>query len=116
MSCNCKNGQSIDSMLENGGQTKNSVTQTVIKYALKILGFLILIAALPIINIYIVWLIFNMLILNKNIDVKPILLSLGKKFKQKDDDDDDDDDDYEDYKELTEDDVVLLDVEDITNK
>jgi hypothetical protein len=50
-----------------------------------------------------------MLVLNKNIDVKPILLSLGNKFKQKDEDDDE-------YNELTEDDVILLDVEDITNK
>lgn len=112
MSCNCKNGQSMDSMLENDSQNKKSVTQTVIKYTLKVLGFLVLIAALPILNIYIVWLIFNMLILNKNIDVKPILLSLGKKFKNDDDDDDDDDE----YNELTEDDVILLDVEDITNK
>ena len=35
---------------------------------------------------------FNMLVLNEKIDVKPMLLSLGNKFKQKDDDDDDDDD------------------------
>ncbi len=113
MSCNCKNGQSMDSMFENDDKNKKSVTQTVIKYTLKILGFLVLVAALPLINLYIIWLMFNMLVLNKNIDVKPILLSLGNKFKQKDDDDDEDDDEYN---ELTEDDVILLDVEDITNK
>jgi hypothetical protein len=103
----------MDSMFENDDKNKKSVTQTVIKYTLKILGFLVLVAALPLINLYIIWLMFNMLVLNKNIDVKPILLSLGNKFKQKDDDDDEDDDEYN---ELTEDDVILLDVEDITNK
>jgi hypothetical protein len=112
--CNCKNGQSMDSMLENENKKPKSVGQTIIKYTLKVLGFLILVAALPLINLYIVWLMFNMLVLNEKIDVKPMLLSLGNKFKQKDDDDDDDDDD--DYEELTEDNVILLDVEDITNK
>ena len=111
MSCNCKNGQSMESMLENENKNPKSVGQTVIKYTLKVLGFLILVAALPIINLYIIWFIFNMLVLNKNIDVKPILLTLGNKFKQKDYDEDD-----EEYNELTEDDVELLDVEDITNK
>ena len=111
MSCNCKNGQSMDSMLENENKNPKSVGQTVIKYTLKVLGFLVLVAALPIINLYIIWFIFNMLVLNKNIDVKPILLTLGNKFKQKDYDEDD-----EEYNELTEDDVELLDVEDITNK
>lgn len=103
----------MDSMFENDNKNKKSVTQTVIKYTLKILGFLMLLVALPLINLYIIWLMFNMLILNKNIDVKPILLSLGNKFKQKDDEDDEDDDEYN---ELTEDDVILLDVEDIKNK
>lgn len=111
MSCNCKNGQSMESMLENENKNPKSVGQTVIKYTLKVLGFLVLMAALPIINLYIIWFIFNMLVLNKNIDVKPILLTLGNKFKQKDYDEDD-----EEYNELTEDDVELLDVEDITNK
>ncbi len=111
MSCNCKNGQSMESMLENENKNPKSVGQTVIKYTLKVLGFLVLVAALPIINLYIIWFIFNMLVLNKNIDVKPILLTLGNKFKQKDYDEDD-----EEYNELTEDDVELLDVEDITNK
>jgi hypothetical protein len=101
----------MDSMLENENKNPKSVGQTVIKYTLKVLGFLVLVAALPIINLYIIWFIFNMLVLNKNIDVKPILLTLGNKFKQKDYDEDD-----EEYNELTEDDVELLDVEDITNK
>jgi hypothetical protein len=111
--CNCKNGQSMESMFENNAQNNKPVGQTVIKYTLKVLGFLVLVAALPLINLYIIWFMFNMLVLNKNIDVKPMLLYLGNKFKQTDDDDDDDDDDYE---ELTENNVILLDVEDITNK
>ena len=104
----------MDSMLEDQSQNKNSVSHSVIKYTLKILGFLLLVAALPLINVYIIWIMFKMLVLNKNIDVKPLLLAIGSKFKQKHDEDDEIDE--EEYDTLTENDVVLLDVEDITNK
>ena len=52
-----------------------------------------------------------MLVLNKNIDIKPLLLSIGQKFKENDKDDDEIDED--EYDTLTEDDVVLLNVEEI---
>ena len=40
--CNCKNGQSMDSMLENENKKPKSVGQSIIKYTLKVLGFLMI--------------------------------------------------------------------------
>ena len=58
----------------------------------------------------IIWFVFKTLLLNRNVDLKPMLLSILSKFKS---DDDDDDDDYE-YYDLTEDDVEPMGVEEIT--
>ena len=55
---------------------------------------------------------FNLIVLNGNIDIKPLLLAIGDKFRPKDDE-------YysiDDFENLTEDDVILLNVEDITEK
>jgi hypothetical protein len=43
----------MESMFENNAQNNKPVGQTVIKYTLKVLGFLVLVAALPLINLYI---------------------------------------------------------------
>ena len=69
-----------------------------------------MIAALPIINLFIIWFIFRTLVLNKDVNIKPLLSAIGKKFKEEEEEDEDE------YDELTEDDVVMVDVEDITNK
>ena len=74
------------------------------------LRLLLFIISLPIINVMIIWFVFKTLLLNRNVDLKPMLLSILSKFKS---DDDDDDDDYE-YYDLTEDDVELMGVEEIT--
>jgi len=111
--CNCKN-KSIDEMLDENGEqiSRSSNSETIIKYSLKILAFLFMLVLLPLINLAIIWYIFNMFVLNKNIDVKPILTFLGKKFQEKDEPEDDD----IEYDKLTEDDVILLDVQEITNE
>ena len=59
---------------------------------------------------------FDTIVLNKDIDLRRVINKFVKanKFFTKDDDDDDDEDDEDD--ELTEDDVIMLNVEDITNK
>ena len=98
-----------------GDGKTSSMTQTVIKYSLKIMGFLLLLLALPLINIYIVWLMFDMLVLNNNVDIKPLLLALGKKFEVKEEEDDEELTE-EEFMELTEDDVVLLDSNEIIEK
>jgi hypothetical protein len=112
--CNCKNGESIDQMMKGSKLPDRPLGETIIKYALKVFVFVLFLCALPIIMVYIVYLGFTMLVLNKNIDVKPALLALGKKFQSINNDDDYIDED--DYDTLTEDDVVLTNVEDITNK
>lgn len=98
MSC-CKN-KNVDSLIENTASSSN--INIILKYFLKIFGFLVILISLPIINLVIIWFIFNILVLNKKTDVKPILTSLGKKFKN------DDGDDFID-KNITMGDVIIKD-------
>ena len=101
--CNCKTDKNSDGITKIG-------KQSFVNYFLKGIIFLLMIAALPIINLVIIWFMFNTLIMNKQLDIKPLLLAIGNKFKESNDFDDDDDDD-----ELTEDDVVMLDVDNLRN-
>ena len=112
MGCNCKSENTND-ILKND-TPKLSIGKRVIKYTLKVIAFLLLIAILPLINLAIIWFMFNTLVLNKDVNIKPLLTALGNQFKEKDVDDDEIDD--EEFNSLTEDDVILVDVEDITNK
>ena len=62
----------------------------------------------------VIWFMFDMIVLNQNIDLKKILgyvVGKAKRFNREDDEDFEDELEY-----LTEDDVVLLDSEDITDK
>lgn len=106
MGCNCK-AESTDTK---GVIEQVDIKESFGKYTLKFLGLLLFIISLPIINVMIIWFVFKTLLLNRNVDLKPMLLSILSKFKS---DDDDDDDDYE-YYDLTEDDVELMGVEEIT--
>ena len=114
MGCNCKNGANLNDLMANG--KPESKTGLIVKYTLKVLGFLVLLILLPIINIYIIWLMFDMLVLNGNIDIKPALLALGKKFEIKEIDDEEEELTEEEFLELTEDDVVLIDSEELVKK
>ena len=58
---------------------------------------------------------FQIVVLNKSFNVKDIVFKIMGKTLRRDDDDDDDDDDYYDLDELTENEVTLLDVEEITH-
>jgi len=114
MGCNCKNTdgpQQYNVLTQNEG-----VTATIIKYLAKTLGFLIGMLLLPIIMLVIVWFMFDTIVLNKDIDLRLVINKFVKanKFFTKDDEEEEDDDDDDD--ELTEDDVIMLNVEDITNK
>lgn len=109
--CNCKSEKNIDSYLSDGPKIKEKLGPKIVTYIFKTLAFILMLAALPIINLFIIWFIFKMLILNKDVNIKPLLKSIGEKFKVVDSDDDD-----EDYDNLTEEDVVMVEVEDITNK
>lgn len=109
--CNCKGNVSMqDKENEN-----NSFFQIIVKYALKTLVFLLFLIGIPFINLYIIYLSFNIIVLNKSIDIKPLLKSIGQKFQNKDEEIDEYIDD-EEFNNLTEDDVVLLNAEDITEQ
>lgn len=110
MGCNCKSDKSIDSYLTDSEKPKEKIGPRIGTYILKSLAFLLMIAALPIINIFIIWFIFRTLMLNKDVNIKPLLTVIGKKFQDKEEDEE------EEYDDLTEEDVVMIDVEDITNK
>ena len=113
MSCNCKNDQTMASMMESDENGFIKKPRTLGNYVLKSLVFLLFLISLPILLVGIIWISFKLLVLNDSIDAKGLLMILVNKLKSNIPDDDDDDD-YE-Y-DLTEDDLVMLDVEDITQK
>lgn len=95
---------------------KKSVFSIFVKYWLKTLVFILFLLAIPFINLYIIYLSFNIIVLNKSVDIKPLLKSIGEKFSEKNKDDEDDYVDEDELNILTENDVVLLDAEDITEQ
>jgi len=110
MGCNCKgNNKNIDSYLTDGTKSQEKIGPLIGTYILKSIAFILMIAALPIINLFIIWFIFRTLMLNKEVNIKPLLTVIGKKFQDKSEDDEE-----EDYDNLTKDDVVLVNVEEIT--
>jgi len=111
--CNCKNNPSMDEMLEGENENKLNLGSNILKYILKTLGFLLFLILLPIINLAIIWFAFNIFVLNKNVDIKQMLMFIGNGFKKTEIDETLSDDELE---MLTEDDVYMVDVEDITNK
>ena len=106
MSCGCKN-TSVNT--EDGKLKNNTPLPSIGAYILKVLAFLLLIVGLPIINLFIIWFIFRTLVLNREVNIKPLLTSIGARFKNKEDEEE------ENYYNLTENDVELVDVEIITN-
>lgn len=109
--CNCKgNNKNIDSYLADGEKSNEKLGPKIGSYVLKFMVFLLMVAALPIINLFIIWFIFRTLMLNKEVNIKPLLNVIGKKFQDKEIEEE------EEYNDLTEEDVVMVGVEDITNK
>jgi hypothetical protein len=98
------------SMLENDENGFIKKPRTLGNYILKSLVFLLFLISLPILVVGIIWIAFKLLVLNDSIDAKGLLMLFVNKFKSNIPDEDDD----EYY--LTEDDLVMLDVEDITQK
>ena len=93
MGCGCKKDMSVS----NSTSTSSTITfSDIVTYGLKFLGFLLVVAMLPIINLIIIWFIFRTLVLNKEVSMKPLLMSLVNKFK---------DNSEEEEEEINEDDV-----------
>ena len=109
MSCNCKNNKTNpESYSSDRIEKSESFFQNVVKYTLKFFGFLMFLLILPILNIVIVWYAFRMLILDKNIDLRPILFKLGDAFRNKEDDE------YYEVYESSVEDLEMMDVEVLT--
>lgn len=112
MGCNCKNN---GGPMKNGqdnkekNKTNDTLFNKVVTYSLKFLGFLFLVSLLPIINLVIIWFIFRTLVLTKEVDIRPMISFIGRKFKDTNVEDDiiDDDGNLEDY--------VMVDVEELKN-
>ena len=110
--CNCKNKNLSDIISESGikSNDKKMWHVHIVSYSIKSLVFLLtIIIGLPILNVYVIYLMFKFLVLNENLDATELvssLVSLTKKITPKDNDDDDDDDDDDEFE--------LTDVDDIT--
>ena len=114
MGCNCKSGNSFESS-ENVRffKTNNKEKIKLIgNYTLKMTGLIVGILLLPLINVAIVIFMFNTIVLTKEVNMVNII----KRFTNHKFNNDYDEDDEDDFDNLTEDDVVMLDVEDITKK
>ena len=105
-SCNCKTKNYLNyKKTENKELVKNKTN-----IFLRIIAFSLGLLLLPIIMIAVIWFMFELLMLNKEIDMKKIVNVMTSKIKpfNEEDDDYDDEDDYD------EDDYEMIDVEEIT--
>lgn len=103
MGCGCKSDgkSSIKSTTENQtvGNSDN-ILKKVGNVILKIIGFVIFLVMLPIINLFIIKFIFEILVLNKKVDFINILSFVTNKIKPKDIEDDEDDEEETDEEEV----------------
>ncbi len=122
MGCGCKNtkNDSIESVKTVRSWSESNKTASVIKYGFKIFGFLIALLTLPFIVLAIIWFMFDLIVLNREVDIAKLTKVLATKIKFANDtnnseDDDYEDDDYEDDDgEFDENDYITVDVEDIS--
>lgn len=110
MSCNCKtknyptNQKSLNKTL-----TKNNTN-----IVLRIFAFTLGLLLLPIIMMAVIWFMFELLMLNKEIDMKKIANIMTSKIKPFNEDYEDDYEEEDDDDEFTEENYEMLDVEEIT--
>lgn len=113
MGCNCKNKNVLNGD-NSSNKGKNALWVSIIEYSTKTLIFLLsLVFIIPIINVYLIYLLFKMVVLNKNIDAVDMLnsiIKLGKRLNV-DEDEEEDEEEEEDY---DEDELVLTEYEDIS--
>lgn len=118
MSCGCKTKNTeAPTIGVSTDLSKTSLITNFIHYSIKILGFLIALALLPILILVIVYYMFNLIVISKDIDIKPLFTSLSKFIKKasEDDDEEDDDDDVE-WETAREEDYIMIDVDDLSKK
>lgn len=115
MGCNCKNKNGVEDIDSNGSVNgiPNATNETnfskIVKYTVKSLVFLLVLALFPIISVFIIWFIFKTIVLNKQIDMKPMISFVGRKLK----DNVNEEEDYEDLTDANPDDYEVLEVEEL---
>lgn len=118
--CNTKNAKKTDALAPIEF-SKTDFLDIIVKIFTKILGFSLAVLTLPIINAFILFFMFEMLVLNKQVDLKKLITGVSTKlsfmnesFDPFDNEDDEDEDVYEDDEEFEEDEFDAINVEDIT--
>jgi hypothetical protein len=93
---------------------KESIFSKIMFQTLKIIAFLFMLLFIPIIMVAVVWFIFNIVVLNKDVNIKRIVTVLASKLKRFNEDEFDtyDEDDY-DEDDYDEENYELIDVEEI---
>jgi len=121
MGCGCKTNSKYESNYDSSiKRPDKNITYGISNVILRVIAFTLMMALLPIIMLAVIWFIFELLILNKEIDMKKIVRVLSSKIKpfnegyEEDEDYDDDDDDYEDDDEFNEENYEMVEVDDIT--
>jgi len=98
MGCGCKNtkNDSIESVKTARSWSESNKTTSVIKYGFKIFGFLIALLTLPFIVLAIIWFMFDLIVLNREVDIAKLTKVLATKIKFANDTNNSEDEDYED--------------------
>ena len=113
--CNCKKGVSSDKTSVN--EDKLPSKTKALNFVVRFLVFLIFLVISPAIYVYTLWIAFNGLVLSKSLNVNETIKLLAKFSKKNIMKEEEDDDVYaEEFDSLSEDDVVLTNVEDITGR
>tara|TARA_R110000782_G_scaffold21299_6_gene57368 strand:- start:1732 stop:2109 length:378 start_codon:yes stop_codon:yes gene_type:complete len=122
MSCGCKTKKGDNLLINNENKPKINIVNNIIKYSVKVIGFLVALIFLPILILMIVFQMFNLIVLSKDIDIKPLFISMSKLMKKvakdnaEEEDDDEEEEDDEEWENVNEEDFVLVGVDDLTNK
>ena len=119
MACGCKTKkENISFYKDENILPKKKLIDEIKSYTSRTLLFLVVLLTIPIITFIIIYYMFTTIVLTKELKVKPFIVSLAKNMKKISDNseeeeygDDDDDDDF-----LDEEDLIMLNVEDITKK
>jgi hypothetical protein len=118
MGCGCKtDGNQVPNLDGSIDMPNDNVNYGISNVILRVLAFILMMFTLPIIMLAVIWFIFELLILNKQINMKKIVKVLSSKlkpFNEGYEDDEEDYDDYEDEDEFNEENYEMIDVEDIT--
>ena len=90
--------------------------KTIKKYFKKILLFLVVMLFTPFMYFFMCLFIFKTIVLSRDIDFRQIVAYFTKKYILKENDEDDVEEDDNEYYDLTDEDVIMTSVDDISNK